>query len=334
VAICQTEVSADGFDIIRLRNSCMSVGVMPQLGGKILEMVDLGTGRDWLWKNPYIPLRHPRPGMDYDRQLDSGGWDEILFSVKPCSLDLPGGRHLSFGDHGSLVDKAWKTTEAGIDGAGAGVCELLAQGQSPHFQLQRRIVLDANQPRLELEYKLTNTGSVAWPWLWCAHPLLAIESGMHIGLKEGQTIRPSHGDASGSGVLNGNQAWPLLESSGGTCLDLAGIFKPSSKPETFCAKLFVRSTEEVCVSTADGAETLRMRYSPQHLPWLGLWINKNAWSGCGSEPYLNLGLEPATAPHETLAEAVAHGQADILPAGGTRDWSLAICLDNTVNTHG
>lgn len=331
MATCQTEISAGGFETIRLRNACMSVSVLPQLGGKIYEIVDLRSGRDWLWKNPHIALRHPLANMDYDRELDSGGWDEILFSVKPCELDLPGGQRLTIGDHGIAVDRAWKNVETGINDVGDAVCELFVEGHSPHFKFQRKIVLDTRQPRLNFEYSLNNTGSEPWPWLWCAHPLFAIENDMHITLPKGQQIKSMPGSDTNTAP---GQAWPYMSLDDGGIIDLAGIFKESIEPETFCRKLFVRSAGEVSIDSPDGTESFSMVYSPVSLPWLGIWVNKKAWSGCGSEPYFNLGLEPATAPHDFLTEAVAQGNAGLLQAGESRNWSLSILLKNSINKHG
>ena len=328
MATCQTEVSADGFDIIRLGNDRVSVSVMPQLGGKIYQITDLETGRDWLWKNPHIALRHPMPGMDYDRELDSGGWDEILFSVKPCTLDLPDEGQMFIGDHGIAVDRAWNNAGTGVNNAGEAVCELFVEGQFPRFKLKRRITLDTDQARLKFEYSLFNTGPTPWPWLWCAHPLFAIESGIRINTREGQQIRlMQQNDA----TPVEDQAWPILALADGQNLNLEEVY---AEPGTLCQKLFVRSAGQVDFSTADGMECLSMVYDPESLPWLGLWINNNAWSGCGSEPYLNLGLEPSTAPHEFLTEAVAQGQADFLQAGESRNWALSIQLKSGVDTHG
>jgi len=331
VAAFQAEDSANGFEILRLSNANMSVSVMPQLGGKIHELIDLRTARDWLWKNPYIALRHPQAGLDYDRELDSGGWDEILFSVKPCSLELADGKVLSIGDHGTVVDKAWQTGKTGLNEAGEAICELFVEGRSPDFRLHRRMVLDAVRPRLHFEYRLSNTGPGSWPWIWCAHPLLAIEPGMSIRLKKGQPIQLMPNNEPNLANAKKQLYWPNLCSPTGENLDLAGIFKQSAKPETFCAKLFVGSGEDACLSTADGSESLCLMYDPEILPWLGLWVNKNGWSGCNSRPYMNLGMEPATSPQDTLSEAVKQGQACFLQSGASKQWSLTISLDNMVN---
>ena len=330
MATCQTEVSTDGFDVVRLCNSRITITILPELGGKIYQITDLKTGRDWLWKNPHINLRHPSPGMDYERQLDSGGWDEILFSVKPCTLELPGEHSLSIGDHGSAVEKAWRNVESGVNGAGEAVCELLAEGQAPGFRFRRRIVLEAEQARFKIEYTLSNTGSPPWPWLWCAHPLLAVEKGMHIHLKEGQQIRSVQGDTAD---LAPHQTWPGLRMPDGDIVDLARVFENSGDSDGFCQKLFVQSSGEIGLSTPGGAECLFIHYDPRSLPWLGLWINNNAWSGCDSAPYLNLGIEPTTTAHDSLADAVRVTEADILEPGESKTWCLTVSLKNGIKTN-
>lgn len=324
MAICQTEISADGFDVIRLYNACLSVSVMPQLGGKIYQINDRVSGRDWLWNNPYIPLRHPFPDLNYERDFDSGGWDEILFSVKSCELEQPDGQRVSIGDHGLVVDRPWLVAETGVNQAGEAFCELFAQGDSPDFRFHRRISMDAERPRLRLEYVLTNTGSQPWPWLWCAHPLLAIEDNMRIHVRKNQPLRPPCEWANDKQ----RQAWPWLTTADGSMTNLAGIFEQSVNLDTFCQKLFVKSDGKVSLVTSDGKEFFSLEQNPDDLPWLGLWINKNAWSGCGSTPYLNLGLEPATAPNDTLTHALTEGHASVLQAGESKTWSLSILTNS------
>jgi hypothetical protein len=69
---------------------------------------------------------------------------------------------------------------------------------------------------------------------------------------------------------------------------------------------------------------LTIRYDERQIPWLGLWINNRAWSGCGSQPHLNLGLEPSTSPCESLTEAIAEGWTEQLEPGKIRTWSLSV----------
>jgi len=121
-------------------------------------------------------------------------------------------------------------------------------------------------------------------------------------------------------------AWPRLPLSDGSEIDLSASFDSGSETNRFAAKLFVRSASPgaVRLSTADGAERLTFRYDERQIPWLGLWINNRAWSGCGSQPHLNLGLEPSTTPCESLTESIAEGWTEQLEPGKIRTWSLSI----------
>jgi hypothetical protein len=121
-------------------------------------------------------------------------------------------------------------------------------------------------------------------------------------------------------------AWPKLPLRDGSEVDLAASFDSGTERDRFAAKLFVRSASPgaVSISSANDSERLTFRYDERQIPWLGLWINNRAWSGCGSRPYLNLGIEPSTSPCESLTEAIAEGWAEQLESGKIRTWSLSI----------
>jgi len=54
-------------------------------------------------------------------------------------------------------------------------------------------------------------------------------------------------------------------------------------------------------------------------------VNNGGWSGCGSEPYFNLGIEPATLPIDNLTAA---DNPPILQPGETRCWCLEVTLNS------
>ena len=60
-----------GNDLIRLE-------VLPECGGKIRSLVDRRTGREWMWRNPNLPQRLPEYAQNFERELDTGGWDELF----------------------------------------------------------------------------------------------------------------------------------------------------------------------------------------------------------------------------------------------------------------
>jgi hypothetical protein len=82
--------------------------------------------------------------------------------------------------------------------------------------------------------------------------------------------------------------------------------------------------ERVRIQKGNGA-SLGLSWNPSEIPYLGLWVNNGGWSGCGSEPYFNLGIEPATLPIDNLTAA---DNPPILQPGETRCWCLEVTLNS------
>ncbi len=56
---------------------------------------------------------------------------------------------------------------------------------------------------------------------------------------------------------------------------------------------------------------------------VGVWINNGAWSGCESEPYFNIGIEPAMLPVDDLSKA---DNPPVLHPGQVVEWFLNVSL--------
>ena len=304
----------------------MIVSLLPEAGGKIAELSDRRTGRNWLWQNPHLPVRPAIYAADYGRELDSGGWDEILFSTDPCDVELLDGRRRAVPDHGDLVGQPWKVLAAGVDESGRAACDLAVTGRAFAYDWRRVVTLDAERPVLTLQYSLRNSGDIAWPWLWCAHPLIAVERGMRIELPNDRAFRVTQTTLPRIDQPPAELRWPRLPLSDGSEVDLGASFAGAHEPRRFAAKVFVesRSPGEIYLHSVHNSERLTFRYDASEIPWTGLWINNEAWSGCGSQAYLNLGVEPSTSSCDSLTAAIAEGQADWLEPEEVRTWSLRV----------
>ena len=324
MATCRTEVNEHGLHVIHLENDHLLVSLIPQAGGKISAITDKRSGRNWLWSNPYVPIRIPDYGGDFGLEQDSGGWDEILFSVDPCEIRIDDSTQLSVPDHGDLVGQSWNPVAAGESPDGHAVCRLSARGRAADYDWQRDVRVDAARAEVVLNYELKNTGNRSWPFFWCAHPLLAVDNGMTIRLPRKQEF--SVNKIAAEGLQGATYDWPHLPLKDGRLADLANSFHDSSALAGEATKVFVRSSTPGVVSiiTADDRERLTLEYDDTVMPWLGIWINNKGWSGCGSEPYENLGIEPATAPHDSLQDAINAGHTVELAPGDKREWSVTL----------
>lgn len=320
------DLSVGGLSIIRLQNDCVDLAIAPAVGGKIVEMVDRRSGQNWLWRNPHIPLSTSGRDADFSRDQDSGGWDEVLLSIKPGKIRSASHQFRSVPDHGDLVGCEWSVEKLRVTAAGDVVCDMTALGTAAPYRFRRRIRLRNGEPVVELDYSLINDGDDPLPCYWCAHALLAVESDARIALQGDLPLRVE--DNATRKLLDGGiaQQWPHLQLKDGGSVDLSRSFAVNGAQRLFVSKIFVRSpaTGIASVLVGDSGAQLTFRYDPIELPWLGLWINNRAWSGCGSEPYRNLGFEPATTPYDCVNQAIENNAVPWLEAGGKRHWWLSV----------
>lgn len=286
-------------DRVHLSNEFLSLEILPSVGGKIASLFEKSSAQEWLWSNQWLPLRDPAYGESYVGALDFGGWDEIFPSVDACRITTPNGEAL-VPDHGDLVQMPWRVLSSSAEHL-----EMEVEGRSLPFLFRRR--LELNGTRIQFYYRVENRADFAFPWLWCAHPLVPLDS--DLALEAGAAFRVLY--ASGAaGHLQGCEAsWNELP----------------PRSERWAAKLFSEkgALSQVRVRKGNGA-SLDLSWNAVDIPYLGLWVNNGGWSGCGSEPYFNLGIEPATLPIDDLTAAE---NPPLLQPGETRRWSLVVNLN-------
>ncbi|VGO18007.1 aldose epimerase family protein [Pontiella sulfatireligans] len=286
-------------DTLVLENAEWRVEVLPECGGKLRRLLSKASGREWLWSNPVLPVRPAVYGESYIEQLDSGGWDEIFPSVSPgvvAGLEIP--------DHGDLVALpcTWEQPDEQT-------LLLRTAGRCAPFVFMRTLRLDG--PTLRFSYQLENRGETAFPFLWCAHPLFALGPGMTIELPEWTALQVR--SASDPERANPSHLFTVPDSAA-----------PDFKPLAVKAFTEAGAVSSVRLTDPSGSERLTMAWDVAQVPYLGLWINYGAWSGCGSAPYFNLALEPTTAPYDALADALEAGCAKKIEPSETVCWELVV----------
>jgi galactose mutarotase-like enzyme len=195
-----------------------SITILPHLGGKIAS---IRVHDRELLQAPLAPLAPRTQTMSFDAS-DASGWDECLPSVGACTVITADGR-AQIPDHGDLWRVEWETQETGAQGHasgirkannGAGSTSVTLRGQcfSLPLSLERKLALSAKDGgwRLDLAYKLTNSGTSPVPWSWAAHPLFTAEAGDRLVLPD--SIRSLRLEGSGGGRLGkggDNVMWPI-----------------------------------------------------------------------------------------------------------------------------
>ncbi|HEY1897514.1 MAG TPA: hypothetical protein VGG62_14640 [Terracidiphilus sp.] len=307
---------------VLIQAGACSLTVLPQLGGKIAS-IRIG---DWeLLQAPLGPLANRTRTMSFDAG-DASGWDECLPSVTACAVSTAGGMaHVP--DHGDLWRVAWETVEPGTPEQESGATVAL-RGQcfSLPLALERTLTLiEADGGwRLNLDYKLTNTGAFHVPWAWAAHPLFAVEAGDRIALPQSIHFLRAEGSAGGRLGRKGTIiSWPVATLAGGGSTDLSVAQSPESG---IGDKLFagpLAENENWCALERPSARLrIRVGLDPSATPYLGLWICYGGWPDRPGPKQTCVAIEPTTAPVDSLAEAGPGAQ--LLEPGACAQWTMQV----------
>lgn len=312
------------FPTLEVDDGRVQLVVCPALGARILRLVDLWTGRDWL-----VPGEPPDAAPDgvpawaaadvaYDGSV-AFGWDECFPTVIP-SPD-PADPAVTLRDHGELWGRP-----AQVEGSGV---ELTAtwRGDPRPWTFRRRIRLDG--PRVIAEYELENHGTAPLPVIWSMHPLLALESGARLEVEGLVAVVVAY--AVGLPLAPGRADWPETPGTDGRPIALDLVGDPSAGT---AVKLFggwglygswEASTGEglpgvAAVVQPDGARLELSWYAPI-APNLGIWLDSGGWPPPPAAPRVQHALEPTTSPDDSLAAATAAGRALVLEPAERVAWS-------------
>jgi hypothetical protein len=297
---------------LSLQNDLLQVRILPAFGGKITSLRSTLTGEEFLL--PPLQSYHRVSSTANFDESDGGGFDECLPSVAACE-SIAGEAPIP--DHGDLWRMIWN-----VDSHDEGIV-LRANAASRPLTLTRRATLQDSS--LVLEYELFNRSDSAASWLWSAHPLLRVDEGDRILLPS--EIKEVTVDYSATDlfVRNSSVPWPRAQSSTGVLVDLGRV---GEKDGRTAHKLFARMGESGwgAVYREKVGQGLVVRFDPNALPFLGMWICSGAWPTTGLQKQYTVALEPTTSNLDSLASAAHNGTARSLGARERCQWKLEIQL--------
>jgi len=318
MSFLQTSVS--GFPAVSLRNDEMEFVVVPAIGAKITNL-RRRRGREWLWRNPDIPIGLPADPLAsptaYVDRADSGGWDECFPTIGATPVPGSPAAGLWLPDHGELWAADW--TSRVYDHVGGTTFSSHTCGRALPYEFHREVTLDPAEPLVHFAYRLRHVGGPPFPWIWASHPLLNVRAGSTVALDGVGTVTVIGVTGRDDLVAGQDVPWPL---DGGTVFRHPGA-------AGWSAMVFARSsgTGQVTVTDPQVGEQFEMRFSPQEIPQTGVWINAGGWAPPGKTVYTNLGLEPGIGAPDSLANAVDRWRlAPLLHQGEERAWSFSVTL--------
>ncbi len=309
------DVVSDGqLTKIVLANDAIRATVLPQLGGKMCSLVNIGTGREFLLQPSDRPLLRASYGAPFEA-FDTSGFDECLPTVAECQYPDGPFAGTALPDHGEVWPVPWQY-EVRED-------ELLLAitGVRLPYVFRKRIRFAATA--VEIEYALASVSDKPFKYLWSAHPLLAVEAGAEIVLPP--DVRELFIDSSAGNRLGGSGdtcAWPRGLAADGSPVVLNALAGPAQRT---AEKLFTpRLSHGYCgLHFPNTDEAIVFRFDPQAVPFVGLWICQGAWPADRTS-HFTVALEPCNGRPDSLAQAIARNECPELLPHTVHRWALRI----------
>ncbi|NWJ41710.1 MAG: hypothetical protein HXX12_12160 [Geothrix sp.] len=297
-----------GYLVKGLRTDAAELRMVPELGGRVISLRRLSSGREWCWHQPHPDwLWRNGPGDSFGASPQAG-IDECVPTVAPCRVgdrDLP--------DHGEVWFQCWELEPEAL--ARQELSATVRLAVTP-FQFRRSIRVGTDGAFL-FDYALTNLGDRPEPYLWSFHPLLTLESGDRLDLPEEVRSLRLNG---GLGVtISQGDVWAYPEPFPGVRLDAGEL---PGMPGA-CLKGFAGPLKTARAGIVNGltGDRLELAWDGSTLPFLGVWINR------GHGGFHHLALEPCSGAPDSLLDAVeSWRQYRVIPPGETVRWSISVSL--------
>ncbi|MFC5649457.1 hypothetical protein ACFPYJ_09990 [Paenibacillus solisilvae] len=303
-----TKENQEGYDVWAGETDAVSIRVIPELGSKVISLVNRRSNREWLWRSGKA-LGNQGFGSSFGAS-DESGWDEMFPSINECLYPEAPWMGNKIPDHGEVWSSKWQAscTEGELHCRVEGVCL--------PYSLEKRYSF-VSENILRMDYTLTNRSDSPFSFLWAAHPLFRIHEGMRLNVPgELSEIETSYSQDQRLGVFQDKLAWPIIESEQGM-LDLRLIESADSKSAEkyyFTGKLELGMAQ---LSDPATGEAVTLRFPAETVPYLAVWANYGGFGG-----HYHLAIEPATGRMDDLAHAVLHNEAAVIGAHGTYRWFL------------
>jgi hypothetical protein len=284
-----------------LSSGRLTVELLPEWGGKMISFRTEPDGYEFLAPAPFGPHR---PDAAIFAPEDAYGFDDMFPGVYPQPYPRPPWQQEQIADHGDLWYRPWSYS-------GGGSAATLAVEDS-RFDWRFSKSLHFNGPlALQIEYRLDNGASQPLFWLYSAHILCSFRAGIELELPAGlYRCLETFG-----------QPLPEAAPAQAAYLRRWEAFPPGSAAFYMSEEIGPASCR---YRDRQADKALRLSWS-RPLAYLGLWYNTGGW--LGEKPVVHLGLEPATAGHQNLAEWLKTGAPAVLPAGDQVTWSLTMAVE-------
>lgn len=291
MSVILTEMATSGgLRQLCVRNEFLELTLLPEAGGKLLDLRDLRSGRNVLWRNPRVSPARTYPGAAFD-DLWCGGWDEIFPSDIAC--DVNGS---SIHDHGDAWTGPWDWS-ADLQDPDRVTLRMTRYSPSLPCQLERTVTVTAGAAEVAVGLQVTNLSDLSVDFLWSQHIALAVGKGSRLHLPAGRLA------VEGPTVSRADTAKEVTWPSHGSIPDFSVLPGPSAGLADFWHTTDLR-TGWLALTYPEEGVAVRVAFDVKVFPVVWLFASFGGWRG-----HHVLVAEPSSGPPGGLAKATKEGTA-------------------------
>jgi len=303
-----------GITALRLTTDQFSVTVAPQLGGKIVSLVNRKTRREFAARSNVTHRLRTLDGRFEDYERD--GIDDCFPSVAGAPFPVFPWQGAPIPDHGEVWALPWEY-QIKPDRLITWV-----RGVRLPYRFERQISFETlarkEKPFMRLSYKVENDSPYDMPFLYAFHALFKAETRTRVLLPAGTNVVSSWSTEDRLGPPMTLQDWPKV-----TDLTLDKSYDRSairSSRNKEAEKLFTTPLDQGrCALVYPNGEFIGFLFPAKKLPFLGLWFNEGGWNNLHQ-----VALEPTTSQVDRVDAAEGLKTCGVVPAKGSYEWDISI----------
>lgn len=299
-----------GIEAVLLENELLRVIVVPSRGGKIASIVYKEMGLELLWQNKDFGKSELEYGQQYE-EGDFSGFDEMFPAITAGKHPDEPWKGVSIPDHGEVWTAAWNYELL------TSSVQMWVQGVRFPYTIVKKIWLDGDS--VEHTYTLNNNSNVGFQYVYAVHPLFNVEEGSTLIVPEELNTVINAVSSRDMQVYGKEYDYPIAALENCKHVDISAMQPKSS--EKYKKFYFRQKNKEgwCVVRRPEKGLDIRMDYSPEALPYLGVWMNEGGL--CGQ---YNMAPEPASGAMDSVEASVKYGMASALEPKETKEWKFTI----------
>jgi len=305
------KIELERFKAITIKNEKISLTTIPELGGKIISIINRETGFDFIWRNETIKLQK----FSYDSDFafsDGSGVDECFSTIAPCKyIDFPW-KSINIPDHGEIWSLSFKTMVKG-DKIIQKVC-----GVRFPYTFTRVIGIDGNAIRLS--YKVENLSQFKFDFIWAIHPIFKLRKNTEVIIEGSPDVTVGFSINEELILRDKKYVWPVIETEDGRSMDFSKI----DVDKRYAVKFVLSnlSTGVVTLRYGDKNEKMDIIFSKDKIKYCGLWINSKGWPGESLYKYSHIAIEPCNGITDSLKECIQRNGFGSIKGGDQITWDV------------